>query len=412
MLLDALMAATDRLIVTYTGNDERTNAPRPPAVPVGELLDVVDRTVRTGDGTNAREHVLVRHPLQPFDPRNFARGALVPDRTWSFDRVTLEGARALDAPRSTDPPFLDAPLPDDDRRVVELEDLVRFVQHPVRAFLRQRLGISVGDFSEEIDDALPIELNPLEQWSIGQRLVEARLAGADLDACVAAELARGVLPPGRLADELMPTLKARAEQIVGAAHSICGADAAPVSVDARIALEDGRLVSGTVPGLCGDVVRAVTYSRVGPRHRLAAWVRWLALVAAHPDRAYEAVTVGRARTDSNDAEVTIARLPPIEPEVAREQLSNLVALRDRGLREPLALPCDTAAAYAASGEGAAAKAWESEFNRDREDKDLEHQLVFGGVLTFAQLLERNPQLGDLAHGLWDGVLAHESLEDA
>jgi exodeoxyribonuclease V gamma subunit len=33
MLLDALMAATDRLIVTYTGKDERTNTPRPPAVP-------------------------------------------------------------------------------------------------------------------------------------------------------------------------------------------------------------------------------------------------------------------------------------------------------------------------------------------------------------------------------------------
>ena len=45
LLLDALLAATDRLIITYTGNDERTNAPRPPAVPVGELLDAVDATV-------------------------------------------------------------------------------------------------------------------------------------------------------------------------------------------------------------------------------------------------------------------------------------------------------------------------------------------------------------------------------
>ena len=42
LLLDAVMAATDCLIITYTGRDQRTNAPRPPAVPVGELLDVVD----------------------------------------------------------------------------------------------------------------------------------------------------------------------------------------------------------------------------------------------------------------------------------------------------------------------------------------------------------------------------------
>ena len=48
MLLDALLAATERLIITYTGNDERTNVRRPPAVPVGELLDIVERTVRCG----------------------------------------------------------------------------------------------------------------------------------------------------------------------------------------------------------------------------------------------------------------------------------------------------------------------------------------------------------------------------
>ncbi len=50
MLLDALLAATERLIITYTGNDERTNPPRPPAVPVGELLDIVERTVTLASG--------------------------------------------------------------------------------------------------------------------------------------------------------------------------------------------------------------------------------------------------------------------------------------------------------------------------------------------------------------------------
>ena len=107
LLLDALMAAGERLIVTYTGNDERTNLPRPPAVPVGELLEVVDRTV-AAEQDRPRDRVVVRHPLQPFDQRNFAPGELVPDRVWSFDRVTLAGARALDAERTQPGPFLRA----------------------------------------------------------------------------------------------------------------------------------------------------------------------------------------------------------------------------------------------------------------------------------------------------------------
>ena len=66
----------------------------------------------------------------------------------------------------------------------------------MRAFLRQRLGIMLGDFDDEVGDALTVELDHLEQWGVGTRLLEGRLAGADMDACVAAEVARGLLPPG------------------------------------------------------------------------------------------------------------------------------------------------------------------------------------------------------------------------
>ena len=41
LLLDAIMAATDQLIITYTGADERTNEARPPCVPLGDLLDTL-----------------------------------------------------------------------------------------------------------------------------------------------------------------------------------------------------------------------------------------------------------------------------------------------------------------------------------------------------------------------------------
>ena len=93
LLLDALLAARKHLVITYSGHDERSNQPRPPAVPVGELFDVVDHTVRTPAG-RARDAIVVQHPLQPFDPRNYLPGRLIPDRPWSFDRLHLEGARA------------------------------------------------------------------------------------------------------------------------------------------------------------------------------------------------------------------------------------------------------------------------------------------------------------------------------
>lgn len=75
--------------------------------------------------------------------------------------------------------------------MIELDQLVRFVQHPVRAFLRRRLGVGGTARDDDVEDALSIELDALERWSVAERLLEARLAGADREAAIAAERARG-----------------------------------------------------------------------------------------------------------------------------------------------------------------------------------------------------------------------------
>jgi exodeoxyribonuclease V gamma subunit len=425
-LLDALMAATDRLIVTYTGNDERTNLPRPPAVPVGELLDVVERAGA------AREQVVVRHPLQPFDERNFAPGALVHDRVWSFDGVTLRGALALGGERAAAGPFLPGPLPPLEGALVELDDLVEFVRRPVRRFLRRRLGISVGEYADDVRDALAVELDPRDESRVGQRLLEARLTGAESRAAALAEIRRGTLPPGVLGRPVIDRVHPVVEAIVA---QLPAGDAG--SLDVKVALAGARILSGTVPGLCGDVLRTVTYARVSPRHRLVAWVRLLALTAAHPERPFAALTVGRAGAGS-DAAVTIARIPPLdaEPEARRalalDHLAVLVDLYDRGMREPPPLACLASAAYAAAArdgrdpDAAARGAWESAYQFDREDREPEHRLALGGVVPFAELVaeparadERGPwwdpdeprRFGRWARRLWDGLLQCEEVED-
>jgi exodeoxyribonuclease V gamma subunit len=412
MLLDALLAAIDRVIITYTGNDERTNLRRPPAVPVGELLDIVDRTMSRDSGL-PRERIVTQHPLQPFDARNFTRGELTNSHSWGFDRHALAGARALSGPRRTHPPFLSAPLPELDQPVIELNSLVRFAEQPIRTFLRERLGISVSEYRDEVHDGMPVELDNLEEWEVGQRLLDGVLAGAELEMCRQAEVARGTLPPGQLGVPPLDKIAAAVERLAREASGMED----PQSLDVNLALPDGRLLAGTVTGVCGEVLRTISYSRVRPRDRLRAWVRLLALTAARPERACRSTVIGRLRAGSPaHADVTVAGIAPLAQtpeqrrETALEQLNLLLDLYDRGMREPLPMACDTSAAHAHGGIQAAEKAWTSTFDWDKEDRRPEHVLVYGGQLPFAELAAM-PRFEHYAYQLWDGLLASEVIED-
>jgi exodeoxyribonuclease V gamma subunit len=122
--------------------------------------------------------------------------------------------------------------------------------------------------------------------------------------------------------------------------------------------------------------------------------------------------------------VTRSWLPAVGAERARELLDVLLDLHARGLREPLPLACAASAAYAGGGPGPARKAWESEWNFPKEDAEPEHQLAFGGILGFDDLLALEPRAGEdfegeeptrfgrLSKRLWGGLLACEELADA
>jgi len=437
LLLDALLAATDRLVLTFSGHDERTNAELPPAVPLGELLDVVDNTVRLDPtGERARTAVVVKHPLQPFDPRNFEDGTLGQPKAWSFDHVTLAGAKALRSPRTARPAFLSAPLPPLERTdVIELDHLINFVRHPVRAFLRQRLEVSVRDYADDISDEIPIDLNALQKWGVGDGLLRARLKGAGSASARDVVLARGELPPAALAMTLLDEVEPIVEQLVADGRRVV--TGTPDSVEISVELDDGRRVVGTVPGVIDSIVLSLEYSKLQPKHRLPAWVRYLCLTAARPSDGFEVVTLGRSneyrKTRTQSRFSPVSTIAAAAETWARRHLHEVVDLYDRGLCEPLPLYCATSGAYARalqvgrSVEAALAdahKVWTSGALPFGEDTDDEHQFIFGEIALFDSLLVASTREGEDGEGwfpsevtrfgryarrLWAGVLEAETL---
>lgn len=428
LLLDAVCAAGEYLVVTYCGADDRTGVTVPPAVPLGEVLDAIDRAATAPPGRRVRDVVTVRHPLQPFDARNFTAGALGRPGPFSFDDLALAGAISAAAARRSPESFLPgplAPLPPGD---VDLADLHRLLRHPARGFLRQRLQVAATLAEQEPQDGLPVTVDALERWAIGERLLAERLSGLEPADCIDVELRRGLVPPGELGVALLREVGRDVEAVVTA--SAAERALAQDVIDVDVPLPGGGRLVGTVGGVRGDVVLSTTYSSLSARHRLQAWVDLVALTAARPGPPWTAVAVGRRRGGA-----ARSVLGPIPPDEAAAAVAELVALYRSGLREPLPLPLKSGAAYAerrARGSRvtvartAAAQSWVSG-SFPGEQGDPEHALVHGADAPLSVLTGSPPgpqergegwppdeddRFGLLARRLWDRLLASERQEQA
>ncbi|WP_330254712.1 exodeoxyribonuclease V subunit gamma [Nocardia sp. NBC_00565] len=414
LLLDAVLAATERLLIFHTGADPVTGAHRPPAIPVAELLDAL----RAHVGAAGMDAVVTRHPLQGFDRRNFRA-----ERPFSFDTVALAGAEAAGQLPRPRPAFLPEPLPAPELTDVALADLISFVEHPMRAFLWQRLGLRVPEHEEDIADRLPIELDGLAKWELGERLLTARLTGADPATLRAAEWRRGTLPPFGFGGAVLDEVESTVDKLVRAA--LPEYQGAARAVDVAVDLGNGRRLTGTVPEVRGETLVRTTFSRLAPKHRIAAWVSLLAL-AVTEDRSWRAVTTGRGQfgRPAWRSEITAP-----EPPAALAILRELVRLRDAGLTEPLPIAPSATAVYAdrrfrGSTVEEAVTAAEREFNGgpngpaafgDHTDRHLRY--IWGSAPRLDHLMAapapagepgETTRFGSLARRLWAPLLSAEN----
>ncbi|QDP96452.1 exodeoxyribonuclease V subunit gamma [Microlunatus elymi] len=425
LLLDAIMSSTDRLMIIYSGADPRTNAEKPPSVPLGELLDVLDQTASAADGGPVRTQILHRHPLQPFDPRNFTS-----PRAFSFDPDALAGARALVRPREPAEPVFDIrPLPRYRLpELIQLTDLINFYNHPLRFLVRCRAGLSLYEDEPADLDTMPIELDPLQAWAIGDRMLRRRLSGVELDQLVGAEWRRGEVPPRAIGQRALAPVADNVAEVAERARPLLTAEPRTADVSAQLEVTDGaggyteHALVGTVAGVYGDQLITVQYSRLGPKHRLQSWIKLLAVTAGDP-RPWQAITIGRGNAWNPPTSV----LGPVSPQFARLVLADLVDLYRTGLGEPLALPMQTAAEYARirqtkpdlpirNLQGKLAKLFE------QWDRDAAYRAFFGDEFGYQELIKvpaidteargslgEPSRFGTLARRVWHPLLLAEEL---
>lgn len=341
LLLDAVLAAGDHLIITCNGADLTTNKSVPLTVALVELLDTVRATVADGDD------VVVRHPRHGF--HEVALGGTWADGSplvagldgapFTFDDLNRKAAeerrrraRAEALGEVSSPWLLVAPSSTPGETTsISIDDLVDALARPARLYLSRRLDVRLPSDDDPLDDLLPVSLGPLGSAALGREYLELLATASSTGDWVDAKMLDGTMPPGELGRQALDAVSADVT-LLGAVTE--GFDV-PLRGEAEqvldLALAEGVRLVGTVTGL-HEAEGAVTlvdvrYARWRPSHRLSALVRLAAVQLVRPELECSAVVVARAKDSSTKPPVHSEQLSLVGS-TAAERLASARALLD------------------------------------------------------------------------------------
>ncbi len=278
LFLDLLLAAQERLILTYGGRTVRDNAPCAPSVVLDELLDHLDRR----SAGEARRQLVVTHPLQPFSPAYFDTSD--DPRLFTYSESRARAARARAGRVAHDLPFVTAPVAVPGPTALHelsLRDLVDGWENPSRFFCRHTLGLYLREEPLHVPDDEPIDLDAMMQGGVRARMLAAMLDGStdvrrqQLQQRLRTRLiSGGDLPLGALGDAWYTRLRAEVENVL-----VEVGGGSPVSVPVRIDGNGWRL-TGRFDQIRGDTRFVVRAGNVRAGHRIRAWIEHVVMCAA------------------------------------------------------------------------------------------------------------------------------------
>ena len=338
LFLDLLLAARDRLHLSFVGHSAKDNAEGAPSVVLAELFDHVDRTcqISNQDGTGQlqpHKMLVVQHPLQPWSER-YRDGA--DPRLFTYAR---ESSLAKSGPsvRSEHEPWCPEDLDigicndhEDEPNKLALDDLLMFWWHPCRAFLRETLRVRVRSDDEQDEADEPFSLDALTRYQLQDEAVRSAQRGDDdPNDPLQWTRAKGVLPVGSHGDATYQALRAETHQLLLEARRFA------TTTTRRIDLMFGKTrITGSIDGFSDRDLAYMRVSKLKPKDRMKAWILHLVVTMQRlQDGDDQQPAWPRAtRVLASNGTWIYGEIP--EP-VAREQLELLLSLYDAGQRRPL-----------------------------------------------------------------------------
>jgi exodeoxyribonuclease V gamma subunit len=188
LFLEAIISARQSLYLSYQGRNIRNNNEKQPSIVLKELMeyleagygwqflnsidadkDNTDGASNSGDRTSDINQL----PMQAFSEQNYFGKQKSFDPNW----LKLKSAKKSEETDSLIIP-IEIPL-DDEPQVIDINELIRFFQHPAKAFAQKHLALFFENRETQLEDTEPFSENFLQSYLLRQQLLALYLADSN-----------------------------------------------------------------------------------------------------------------------------------------------------------------------------------------------------------------------------------------
>jgi len=344
LMLEAVLAARDKLYISWVGRNVRDNSEQPPSVLVAQLRDYL----RAGWHLDVAARTTL-HALQPFSRAYFERGGLL---TFAAEWRAAHDVDGIAAAAADLPPYeVEANFR------LHLSTLAAFLRQPVRHFFRQRLGVFFAEAAVVGEDEEPFQLDGLQRYALEDDMLADSGEPEAVDEVRTGLQQRGerlrrqgMLPIGLIGERVMDEIVEELVPVRTAWLTLCRTywEPAPkLAVHLELAgmvLEDWidqLRCAGEATAWLMQMSSRVCDKSGAPRGEklIPMWLRQLASAAqGHP------VTGFLVARDA------IVVMEPLEPQAARATLEAIAGLWRAGMDKPLPAACKTGLALVMEGD--------------------------------------------------------------
>ena len=180
LFLEALLSARQRFYISYIGQSIKDNSERLASIFVSELLEYCQQNYRLesdaereSDESARRleQHLIIQHPMVPYSTQAFVGSQPSYAQEWWPVANLAEWQKAMPELALRDC-LIEWPRP----IMLELSELLKFWNLPVRYFFNQRLKVAFDDRSILVEDDEPFAFDHLQSYQLRHELVQWLLA--------------------------------------------------------------------------------------------------------------------------------------------------------------------------------------------------------------------------------------------